>query len=117
LPGSPRSSNRRERVYANCKCGDARLDNTIFLALPISWKGTLVQYAGRLHRLHPDKKEVRILDYVDRHVPTLARMFNRRLRGYRTIGFEQSEPPVGYEAPTDDTVTEWIDETLRPIED
>ena len=44
---------------------DARLD-TLFLALPVSWKGTLTQYAGRLHRLHPAKREVRIVDYVDR---------------------------------------------------
>jgi len=65
---------------------DARLD-TLFLALPVSWKGTLVQYAGRLHRLHPGKREVRIYDYVDRNVPVLARMFERRLRGYRAIGY------------------------------
>ena len=65
---------------------DARLD-TLFLALPVSWKGTLIQYAGRLHRLHPDKTEVRIYDYVDSGVPMLARMFERRLRGYRAIGY------------------------------
>ena len=65
---------------------DARLD-TLFLTLPVSWKGTLTQYAGRLHRLHPDKTEVRIYDYVDRDVPMLARMFERRLRGYRAIGY------------------------------
>jgi superfamily II DNA or RNA helicase len=69
---------------------DARLD-TLFLALPVSWKGTLVQYAGRLHRLYPDKTEVRIYDYVDRDVPMLARMFERRLRGYRTIGYSTGE--------------------------
>ena len=43
---------------------DARLD-TLFLALPISWKGTLIQYAGRLHRPHPARREVRIFDYVE----------------------------------------------------
>jgi superfamily II DNA or RNA helicase len=69
---------------------DARLD-TLFLALPVSWKGTLIQYAGRLHRLHPDKTEVRIYDYVDRGVPMLARMFERRLRGYRVIGYSTEE--------------------------
>ncbi|MDB4409727.1 restriction endonuclease subunit R, partial [Gammaproteobacteria bacterium] len=69
---------------------DARLD-TLFLALPVSWKGTLIQYAGRLHRLHPDKTEVRIYDYVDRGVPMLARMFERRLRGYRAIGYSAEE--------------------------
>ena len=66
---------------------DARLD-TLFLSLPVSWKGTLVQYAGRLHRLHPGKREVRIVDYVDGRVPMLARMFEKRLRGYRTMGYE-----------------------------
>lgn len=65
---------------------DARLD-TLFLALPVSWKGTLVQYAGRLHRQHPDKTEVRIYDYVDHDVPMLLKMFERRLRGYRAIGY------------------------------
>jgi superfamily II DNA or RNA helicase len=69
---------------------DARLD-TLFLALPVSWKGTLVQYTGRLHRLHPGKTEVRIYDYVDRAVPVLKRMFEKRLRGYRTIGYAQAE--------------------------
>ena len=67
---------------------DARLD-TLFLAMPVSWKGTLVQYAGRLHRLHPGKTEVRIYDYVDRDVPMLARMFRKRLRGYRAIGYDR----------------------------
>lgn len=66
---------------------DARLD-ALLLAMPVSWKGTLVQYAGRLHRLHAGKTEVRIYDYVDRNCPTLVRMFQRRLRGYRTIGYE-----------------------------
>jgi hypothetical protein len=59
---------------------DARLD-TLFLALPVSWKGTLIQYTGRLHRLHPGKTEVRIYDYVDRAVPMLMKMFEKRLRG------------------------------------
>jgi superfamily II DNA or RNA helicase len=67
---------------------DARLD-TLFLALPISWKGTLVQYTGRLHRPHPRKSVVRIFDYVDRAVPMLLKMFERRLRAYRAIGYEQ----------------------------
>ena len=73
---------------------DARLD-TLFLALPVSWKGTLTQYAGRLHRLHPDKTEVCIYDYVDRNVPMLARMFDRRLRGYRAIGYSVQETTSG----------------------
>ena len=65
---------------------DARLD-TLFLAMPFSWKGTLVQYAGRLHRAHPGKHEVRIYDYVDNKVPMLARMFEKRLRGFHAIGY------------------------------
>jgi len=73
---------------------DARLD-TLFLALPVSWKGTLVQYTGRLHRPSPGKTEVRIYDYVDRAVPMLRSMFEKRLRSYRTIGYLQSEAPAG----------------------
>lgn len=65
---------------------DARLD-TLFLALPISWKGTLVQYTGRLHRPHAGKTEVRIYDYVDREVPMLLKMFEKRQRAYRAIGY------------------------------
>jgi superfamily II DNA or RNA helicase len=65
---------------------DSRLD-TLFLAMPVSWKGTLVQYAGRLHRKHHGKTEVRVVDYVDRDVPMLARMFQKRMRGYRAMGY------------------------------
>jgi superfamily II DNA or RNA helicase len=65
---------------------DPRLD-TLFLALPVSWKGTLIQYAGRLHRQSPEKTEVRIYDYVDASVPLLERMFQKRLRGYRAMGY------------------------------
>lgn len=61
--------------------------DTLFLAMPISWRGTLQQYAGRLHREHADKHEVRIYDYVDGDVPVLQRMFIRRLRGYRVMGY------------------------------
>ena len=72
---------------------DARLD-TLFLALPVSWKGTLVQYAGRLHRQHTGKHEVRIVDYVDRQVPVLARMFERRRAGYRAMGYREEHPEL-----------------------
>jgi superfamily II DNA or RNA helicase len=65
---------------------DARLD-TLFLAMPISWKGTLQQYVGRLHRLHDGKRVVRVYDYVDPNVPMLARMYQRRLKGYDAIGY------------------------------
>jgi superfamily II DNA or RNA helicase len=66
---------------------DARLD-TLFLALPISWRGTLTQYAGRLHRLNAAKQEVIIYDYVDFEVPVLAKMHARRKTGYKALGYE-----------------------------
>src|SRR5215471_20366763 len=69
---------------------DPRLD-TLFLALPVSWKGTLAQYTGRLHRLRPGKTTVQIFDYVDHVVPMLARMFQRRLRTYRALGYLREE--------------------------
>jgi superfamily II DNA or RNA helicase len=65
---------------------DARLD-TLFLAMPISWRGTLQQYVGRLHRLHDAKRVVWVYDYVDSNVPMLARMYMRRLKGYSLIGY------------------------------
>jgi len=65
---------------------DARLD-TLFLTMPVSWRGTIAQYAGRLHRLHDGKCEVRIYDYADLDVPMLARMFDRRCEGYEAIGY------------------------------
>ena len=65
---------------------DARLD-TLFLTLPVSWHGTIAQYVGRLHRLHDRKREVRVYDYADLDVPLLARMFDRRCRGYEAVGY------------------------------
>ncbi|QSO47517.1 TOTE conflict system archaeo-eukaryotic primase domain-containing protein [Alicyclobacillus mengziensis] len=65
---------------------DERLD-TLFLVMPISWKGTLQQYAGRLHRLHNQKDEVRIYDYVDDQVPMLEVMYQKRLKGYQAMGY------------------------------
>jgi len=58
------------------------------MTMPISWKGTIQQYAGRLHRLFADKKEVQIYDYVDIHVKMLERMYGRRLNGYASIGYK-----------------------------
>ena len=72
---------------------DTRLD-TLFLTLPISWKGRLTQYAGRLHRRHAGKREVRIYDYVDTNVELFARMFNKRCQGYKAIGYEVTMPVV-----------------------
>jgi superfamily II DNA or RNA helicase/very-short-patch-repair endonuclease len=65
---------------------DARLD-TLFLVLPVSWRGTVAQYAGRLHRVHDGKRDVRIYDYADLDVPMLTRMFDRRCRGYEALGY------------------------------
>jgi superfamily II DNA or RNA helicase len=95
---------------------DARLD-TLFLALPVSWKGTLIQYVGRLHRLHPAKQEVRVFDYVDREVPVLWRMFQKRLRGYRGLGYARGEAPLGLEEPGDDLVVEYDEEVLRSLKE
>ncbi|MFH1361693.1 MAG: DEAD/DEAH box helicase family protein, partial [bacterium] len=64
-----------------------RLD-TLFLVMPIAWKGTVAQYAGRLHRIYEDKKEVLIYDYVDMHVPVLERMYHKRVKGYAQIGYK-----------------------------
>lgn len=66
---------------------EPRLD-TLFLTMPVSWKGTLQQYAGRLHRLFENKKEARIYDYVDIHVRMLEKMYQRRLNGYAAIGYK-----------------------------
>jgi superfamily II DNA or RNA helicase len=65
---------------------DARLD-TLFLTMPISWRGTLAQYAGRLHRLHAPKRDVVIYDYVDENEPMLAKMATKRELGYRSLGY------------------------------
>lgn len=66
---------------------DARLD-TLFLAMPISWRGTLEQYAGRLHRAFEGKKEVQIYDYVDFKIDKLYRMYGKRQAGYKRIGYQ-----------------------------
>lgn len=66
---------------------DARLD-TLFLATPISWRGTLQQYVGRIHRLYDAKREVRVYDYVDNNVPVLQRMYEKRLKGYMMLGYQ-----------------------------
>ena len=69
---------------------DSRLD-TLLLAMPISWKGTLQQYVGRLHRLHDNKSEVHVYDYADVMVPMLARMYKKRLAGYSALGYRVAE--------------------------
>jgi len=62
--------------------------DTLVLTMPISWKGTLQQYAGRLHREHADKQDVRIYDYAETDQPLLSHMWNKRQRGYRAMGYE-----------------------------
>jgi superfamily II DNA or RNA helicase len=95
---------------------DARLD-TLFLAMPVSWKGTLIQYSGRLHRLHPAKTEVRIYDYVDREVPMLMRMFEKRLATYRAIGYARGEAPLGFAEPIEERTVEYDQEALRHFQE
>lgn len=89
-------SNNEERLviatgkYIGEGFDDPRLD-TLFLAMPISWKGTLQQYVGRLHRIHSNKEEVKVFDYVDKHVPVLKAMFEKRIRGYKSMGYVMDE--------------------------
>ena len=78
---------------------EPRLD-TLFLAMPISWKGTLQQYAGRLHRLFKTKKEVRIYDYVDIQVKMLEKMYQKRLNGYASMGYKAKSEEIT-DAPLD----------------
>jgi superfamily II DNA or RNA helicase len=61
--------------------------DTLFLIFPFSWKGTLIQYTGRLNRTWYGKKEIQVYDYVDDKVPVLFRMYSRRLQGYKSLGF------------------------------
>ena len=67
--------------------------DTLVLAMPISWKGTLQQYAGRLHREHASKTDVKIIDFVDAGHPSLLRMWGKRQRGYRLMGYRMAEMP------------------------
>ena len=71
-----------------------RLD-TLLLALPISWKGNIAQYAGRLHRDYAGKNEVRIYDYVDIRIPICDSMYRKRLRGYAAVGYGVPKPTEG----------------------
>ncbi len=75
---------------------EPRLD-TLFLAMPIAWKGTVQQYAGRLHRLYQNKSEVQIYDYVDIHIGVLERMYQKRLKGYASIGYSAKANSKSFE--------------------
>ena len=86
---------------------DARLD-TLFLALPVSWHGTIAQYVGRLHRLHHLKQEVRVYDFADLNVPMLARMFDRRCQGYEAVGYKILLPGSA--------VPGWPEEVSLPVD-
>ncbi len=76
---------------------EPRLD-TLFLTMPVSWKGTLQQYAGRLHRLYENKNEVQVFDYVDTHVRMLEKMYNKRLNGYASFGYKTKGEIVAAES-------------------
>jgi superfamily II DNA or RNA helicase len=105
LVGSATAKTKRERTAEIAAVGDGepmvvvatgqyvgegfdlpRLD-TLLLAMPVSWRGLVAQYAGRLHREHPGKRAPMIYDYVDVHVGVLERMHQRRLKAYAQIGY------------------------------
>ena len=69
---------------------ESRLD-TLFLTMPISWKGVLEQYAGRLQRMYECKNIVKIYDYIDNNVPILVKMYNKRLKGYKNLDYNINE--------------------------
>jgi len=86
---------------------DPRLD-TLFLALPVSWRGTLAQYVGRLHRLHDGKREVLVYDYAGVNVPMLSRMFDKRCHGHETLGYTLLMPG--------NALPGWPDEVPLPVD-
>lgn len=71
--------------------------DTLALAMPVSWKGTLQQYAGCLHREHASKTDVRIIDFVDTGHPALLRIWDKRQRGYRAMGYRIEAETASYE--------------------
>ena len=86
---------------------DSRLD-TLFLATPVSWRGRITQYAGRLHRLHDGKREVRIYDYLDSSIAVCEKMFEKRKAGYQAIGYAMAVPLGAMEG--------WPAEVRLPVE-
>ena len=83
--------------------------------MPISWRSTLLQYAGRLHRRHPFKSEVRIYDYVDADVPMLAKMYQRRLKGYRAMGYDLGRPNRDDSFVDGDYVVEYDQDVMQSL--
>ena len=63
------------------ECFDLPRLDPLMVALPVSWKGLITQYTGRLHRYFPGKKEVRIYDYVDLRFPVCKKIYSKRLHG------------------------------------
>ena len=84
---------------------EARLD-TLFLTMPISWKGTLTQYAGRLNRDYEGKKDVVIYDYADIKVPVLEKMYKKRLKGYKLLHYELCQNDTNFAKRVDITSTQ-----------
>lgn len=81
-----------------------RLD-TLMLALPVSWKGLIAQYTGRLHRNYPGKSETRIYDYIDLRVPICDSMYRKRLHGYKAVGYSIAIANEGlFAEPTTETI-------------
>lgn len=81
-----------------------RLD-TLMLALPVSWKGLIAQYTGRLHRNYPSKTETRIYDYIDLRVPVCDSMYRKRLHGYKSVGYSIAVANEGlFAEPTTETI-------------
>ncbi len=76
--------------------------DTLFLAMPIAWKGTIAQYAGRLHREFEGKKEVRVYDYIDVHITKMAKMYSKRLTAYKSVGYKVKS--TGVNASTSDEI-------------
>lgn len=97
--------------YAGEGFDDVRLD-TLFLAMPISWRGTLQQYVGRLHRAYAGKHEVRVYDYVDRNMPVLVRMFSKRLKGYHAMGYTVNADSKETSEETSPTITNTHDDDM-----
>ena len=93
-----------------------RLD-TLMLAMPVSWKGLIAQYTGRLHRNYPGKNETRIYDYIDLRVPVCDSMYRKRLQGYKAVGYSIAVANEGLFA---ETTTEAIFDATdfeRPFHD
>ncbi|TDW16471.1 superfamily II DNA or RNA helicase [Breznakia blatticola] len=68
-----------------------RLD-TLFMTVPFAWEGSVAQYVGRLHREYENKQDLIIYDYVDLYVPMLERMYAKRLRTYKKLGYSVYTP-------------------------